>query len=1068
MKLVSIAILFLFFCLNCLGQTQNIRFDRLTEKEGLPTNSVNDIEVDHQGFLWFATWSGLGVYDGNEVKTFSYSTDAQSSISSAQVDHLYVRNRNEIMVGATNYVDYFNRKTERFRNTKINERSIDFLEDSRGNLWIATYSHLWVQYAGDTTLTMIERVGENSATALFEDKEGDIWIGMFFALLQYNPDKEEYTFHDLKRGVTSVTQDNDGYIWVGTYDGLLKIDKSDNTKTWYFKELGNPLSVSSNTITSLWIDKKDRFWVGTEEGLNLFEKRSGEFRRYYNNPEDRFSLSSNHVTDICEDLEGNIWIATRGGGVNMIRGHQNPFHTFRLNEGELRGTGVSQFFERPNGDIWIGTVGGGLHLFRKKENSIKRYLPINEQNAVVYALIEDSGGIIWVNTTQGTYRVKVTEEQFIKERIEKHPNITWSIIEDSRMNVWVVGIGDIYRYDLANNEIMSYQNNNANHVYEDRFGNVWFGRDDGIFIYDHELDSLIPKISGSGFVAVEDFIDNKIFVVKWDGIYECDIDSLELRMFLPPEEIAPFGGCLDDIGGFWIITQNGLYRYDIETGIKQRYDESDGLQGNEYQMRSYLKTSSGEFYFGGNQGFTYFHPDSIKSNPYIPPVYITEFLLLNEPVTANQVIGNSEEPILNKSILFTDEIVLPYSQNMFSLEFAALNYINPKKNRYRYKLEGFNKDWVETDAGNRVATYTNLNPGNYTFNVTGSNNDGIWNEDGRSINITVLPPWWLTWWAKSGYIMMFIGGVWGIIYSRTLKHKRKIKAIEEVNKATGKFVPYKFIKYLGKESILDVKAGDQTLQEVSVLFCDIRDYTSISEEMSPEDNFKFINSFVKRMVPIIEKNEGFVNQFMGDGIMTIFPKDSTHALQSAVEMQRSIERYNHEREAKGRAPIKVGIGIHTGPLIMGIIGNESRSDPSTISDTVNAASRMEGMTKFYGARILLSEQSFQVASDKDLFNFRYLGEVLMKGKNIPLKVYECFDSDSSETIKLKKATASHFEEGLNLYYAKEFAESKKCFEKILDINPRDLTAKYFFVLASNNATNGVEEDWSGVERLELK
>jgi class 3 adenylate cyclase len=292
--------------------------------------------------------------------------------------------------------------------------------------------------------------------------------------------------------------------------------------------------------------------------------------------------------------------------------------------------------------------------------------------------------------------------------------------------------------------------------------------------------------------------------------------------------------------------------------------------------------------------------------------------------------------------------------------------------------------------------------------------------------------------------------------------------LHRIHKATGKFVPFEFLRYLGRESIVDVRLGDQTHQEVTILFCDIRGYTSISEEMSPEDNFKFINSFVGRMGPIIKRHQGFINQYMGDAIMAIFPKDVAFGLKAAIEMEQNIDEFNMERIEKGRKPFQVGIGLHTGPLIMGIIGDETRSDPSTISDTVNIASRMEGMTKYYGTRILISDDSYQSIMHPEDFHFRYMGEVVVKGKKLPVKVYECFDGDEPESIDKKIDTLSDFEEGLRTYFARDFPEASVTFNNIVKLHPQDLTSQYYYKLAVKYAGLGVDDDWTGVEKLDRK
>ncbi len=283
--------------------------------------------------------------------------------------------------------------------------------------------------------------------------------------------------------------------------------------------------------------------------------------------------------------------------------------------------------------------------------------------------------------------------------------------------------------------------------------------------------------------------------------------------------------------------------------------------------------------------------------------------------------------------------------------------------------------------------------------------------------------------------------------------------LNSIHRATSKFVPAKFIKSVGRESITDVVLGDFTEKNVTVLFTDVRDYTRLSESMTPEQNFKFVNAYVGRMGPIIQQNQGFVNQYLGDGIMALFPHEADHALDSAIEMQRTLALYNKRRIKKGYVPIAVGMGLHTGPLVMGIIGDVNRNDTAIIADTVNTASRTEGVTKHYGANIVISESSLLTIKNKDDFNFRYLGKVKVKGKEKSIGIYECFDGDGPEMISLKTATLKTFEKGLEHFFTKEFHKASATFEEVLDQNPEDRVAKYFVTKSVEYTFSGAPKNW---------
>jgi signal transduction histidine kinase/class 3 adenylate cyclase/ligand-binding sensor domain-containing protein/CheY-like chemotaxis protein len=293
--------------------------------------------------------------------------------------------------------------------------------------------------------------------------------------------------------------------------------------------------------------------------------------------------------------------------------------------------------------------------------------------------------------------------------------------------------------------------------------------------------------------------------------------------------------------------------------------------------------------------------------------------------------------------------------------------------------------------------------------------------------------------------------------------------LHRIHSATGRFVPTEFIRLLGRESITDVQLGDQIQKEVTVLFSDIRDFTGLSEKMTPEENFRFVNAFHGRLGPIVQANHGFINQYLGDGIMAIFTQQSEDALKASILMQKNIRAYNLTRLTKGRSQIRTGMGMHTGPLIMGIIGDEKRMDAATISDTVNTASRIESLTKFYGANILISEDSLQAIPDRSAFNLRFLGKVLVKGKQHELGIYECIDGDEPEMLWYKQTTLEDFERAVNLYFERDFAGAVAVFqEKVLRRNPRDIAAKILLGKAQNLLQNGAPEDWTGVEKMDFK
>ncbi|MBK7477044.1 MAG: GAF domain-containing protein [Haliscomenobacter sp.] len=311
-----------------------------------------------------------------------------------------------------------------------------------------------------------------------------------------------------------------------------------------------------------------------------------------------------------------------------------------------------------------------------------------------------------------------------------------------------------------------------------------------------------------------------------------------------------------------------------------------------------------------------------------------------------------------------------------------------------------------------------------------------------------------------------------LLFDKNIREARaREEALRRLHEATTKFVPFEFLRALGRETITEVQLGDYKEQEVTVLFSDIRDYTRLAESMTPEDNFRFVNAYNGRMGPIIQQCRGFVNQYLGDGIMAIFPFNPFDALEAAIAMHQNLHEYNKLRKKEGRVLVKVGMGLHTGPLIMGIIGDQRRLDAATIADTVNTASRIESLTKYYGTRILLSEDSLQLISHTAgpaAFRFRYLGKVQVKGKLDALGIYECYDGDPPEQIEAKAASASAFAEGIEAYFQKNFHLAEEAFIGVLAQNPEDYPARLFLDKARQFVLGNVPPFWTGIEKMEIK
>jgi two-component system sensor histidine kinase ChiS len=298
--------------------------------------------------------------------------------------------------------------------------------------------------------------------------------------------------------------------------------------------------------------------------------------------------------------------------------------------------------------------------------------------------------------------------------------------------------------------------------------------------------------------------------------------------------------------------------------------------------------------------------------------------------------------------------------------------------------------------------------------------------------------------------------------------KKRTAQLVQLNTAYQRFVPSEFLNLLKKESILEVELGDQIAQQMTVLFSDIRGWTTLSEDMTAQESFNFINAFLHRVSPVINAHRGFIDNFQGDGMMALFPKSADDAVQAAIAMHSVVADYNQERRQKGFQPIGIGVGLHIGDLMLGIIGNEDRMQGTVVADAVNLASRLEGLTRVYGSSISISEPTLAQLKNPDQYKHRFVDKVQVKGKKDPVSVHEVFDGDQPEVIELKELTKEDFEQGLCLYYDRKFSEASVKFNQVLEKHAEDRAARIYLKRSANYMVNGVPEDWTGVEILTQK
>jgi signal transduction histidine kinase/ligand-binding sensor domain-containing protein/CheY-like chemotaxis protein len=841
-------------------------FGHLTTKDGLSNGNVSGIARDSRGFMWFSTFSGLNRYDGAEFKVYHHDPDDPSSLSSSKLRNLLVDKSGVLWVASwTNGLNQLYPNTERFIRHQFepdnpfslsNNQVKAIHEDRNGFIWIGTQGGLNKLDTSTMRFTRFlhnpddpDSLGSNIVWSVYEDREGVLWVGTGGGLDRFDPATETFVHyvHDPRNpnslshnAARSIVEDGNGTLWVGTMGGLNRFDRQTEQFSRYYHDPADPNSLANNALVMIHSDQAGNLWVGTwGGGLNRYDQVTDSFIRYQKNPADPYSISSDHIPQMFEDPTGMVWFASEAGGINYLDVGGKPFRHYHTIDGDptsLTANGIRSIFADQEGIVWVGTFDAGLNRLDVQTEEITRYRhdphnPKSLSSDSVIAIHRDRQGIVWTGGwNAGLNRFDPETESFTVYKFDStdphslsNDSIT-DILEDRSGTLWVVTWGGWlnslnretgkftrYRYDPpVPGSLVHYH---IYDIYQDRQGLIWLGTLGGLYSFDHETgiftlysyDPIDPKSTSSPTIyAMYEDQRGRFWLSTNDGLKRFERESGEFTHFTTKDGIPsnPVLGTLeDDRGNLWLGTANGLSKFNPESEVFRNYDVSDGLQGNPFSnFESLSKTPDGQMFFGGPNGVTAFFPDQIRDNPHIPPVVITDFQLANQPVP----IGG--ESVLQESILVTDELLLSYRDNVFSFEFAALNFRAPEKNRYKYRMKGFEEEWNEVGSTRRLATYTNLEPGDYIFSVTASNNDGVWNEKGASIKITITPPWWATPWFRMAvgvllFAMLASGYRWRVrslhsksrelefqVASRTQELQVAKEHAESANQAKGTFL----------------------------------------------------------------------------------------------------------------------------------------------------------------------------------------------------------------------------------------------------------------------------------------
>ncbi len=805
--ILSLAILMILSAAASAKTAEYIRFDRLSVEDGLPHTSVYDILQDRQGFMWFATDDGVARYDGYTFDTFKPIPGNPQSISPGGAYTVYEDRSGNIWIsirnGGINKYDPLTGMFTRYQHDPNNPNSLShnisaydsIYEDSAGIFWFGTLNGLNRFDPVTQTFKRFYHDANNPNTlakgnirTIQPDPADDkiLWIGTDgglnrfdriserFVRYQHDENNSDSISHDTVWNIYGEVSEKKTVLWLCTAGGLDKFDTASGKFIHFRHDPNNADSLSQNNVYSIIPAQDGTLWVGTHGGgLNRFDPVRKTFVSYQTskNPQ---SISSNIIHPLYYDRSGTLWIGTWGGGVSRIDPLNQKTRMYDENSG-LSHSAVLSIYEDHSGIIWIGTWSGGLNRFDHKTGTFEhfRHDPKNPDslgNDVVGCLYEDYQGVLWVGTWGGGLnRFDRKTKRFTRyvnqpENPESlSDNAVRGICEDDAGNLWIgTTSGGVNRFDRTSTKFARYlydadntgsiSTNNIWAAFKDSSGILWFTSTAGLNRFDPVKDRFIQyhydkhdpfSISNDGVINVFEDSQKRLWMTTGFGLNQFDKSTGRfIRYFaehgLPDNRIESISQ--DNDGDLWLGTGKGLCRFNPETKKITTYGLGDGMQGNLFFYPAAMKSRTGELWFGGSKGLNVIDPKKMTDNSRKPAVVLTDFQIDGKSV---QVRDNS---VLKQSISFVREIILTPAISKFGFEFSALNYTVSIKNRYAYKMDGFDHDWTYTASDKRFAHYTNLDPGLYTFRVKGSNNDGVWNEEGASVKIIILPPWWKTWW----------------------------------------------------------------------------------------------------------------------------------------------------------------------------------------------------------------------------------------------------------------------------------------------------------------------------------
>lgn len=800
------------------------KFKHFSTSNGLPSNSIQCITQDHQGFIWIGTENGVSRFDGIDFKTFKYITDDSTSIGSNYINSIFEDSRNYFWMGTDCGVYIYSPEQESFsffaKSTKegvsITTGISHLIEDKQENIWISTegqgvffYDQQQDELMQFKLIPSVPDIEANSnfIYSLFIDSEDNIWASartLADPLYLFDKQKRQflpYSFTPTPSSfIYAINEYPQGNLWLGSWeDGLYQLNtKSGNVKTYLSPKKEKGIS----HIHSISHYKSDVLLIGSDDGLLEFNTASEEYTLITSSELDADGLSDKFIYPIYKDREGGLWIGGYYKGLNYAAPNKGYIESFTHSayKNSVCGNIISNFCEDPSGNIWIGSDDGGLSYFNTQTRSFKNYRPVSGKNSLsyhnVHALMVDEGKL-WIGTYGGGLNVMdIATEQFkhyLPEGKNKRSiggNSVYSIFKDNKGDIWIGTMQGINTYNRETDDFNHVRSTGTTtlDIIQEKDDMLWFATwGGGAYRYNPHTEEwqhyTLNKQDNSSIPHNIVFCfcidrNERLWIGTDNGL--CYYDKENNCFVREPLTISSTTICniISYENALWLSTSNGFVYFSPETKHTKIFTTNDGFQNDHFTIKGSLLSSDNKMYLGTTHGFNILCPQTLNSNTYVPPVVITNFQIFNKELK----IGVDGD--LKKAIGYTKELTLTHQQNVFNIEYAALSYCAPTKNEYKYMLDGFDKDW-NLVKNQHKATYTNLPAGKYIFRVKGSNNDGVWNDEETTLTIRVLPPFWRSTWAYCIYALLCASNIFYLIYfirkRAEQKNKIRIKKLQAEN-----------------------------------------------------------------------------------------------------------------------------------------------------------------------------------------------------------------------------------------------------------------------------------------------